>query len=155
MWDLTVPGNNDHDFYVLAAQAGSVAVLVHNDSVGCGTTTLYRVSPADRGSSELDNGLNPDHFPSVGKDGEELTGSAHFGNEERVNDFASSHAVTHGQGFSVEVPNSWIEDNNIEIWENITPDQLEYLIPRELIPEFNEFPRAPWIPGELSWVKVS
>jgi hypothetical protein len=27
MWDLTVPGNNDHDFYVLAA---ATAVLVHN-----------------------------------------------------------------------------------------------------------------------------
>jgi hypothetical protein len=27
MWDLTVPGNNDHDFYVVA---GSTSVLVHN-----------------------------------------------------------------------------------------------------------------------------
>jgi len=27
MWDLTVPGNNDHDFYVAAA---ATAVLVHN-----------------------------------------------------------------------------------------------------------------------------
>jgi hypothetical protein len=27
MWDLTVPGNNDHDFYVAA---GDTAVLVHN-----------------------------------------------------------------------------------------------------------------------------
>jgi hypothetical protein len=27
MWDLTVPGNNDHDFYVTA---GIVTVLVHN-----------------------------------------------------------------------------------------------------------------------------
>jgi tRNA(Arg) A34 adenosine deaminase TadA len=27
MWDLTVPGNNDHDFYVAA---GATAVLVHN-----------------------------------------------------------------------------------------------------------------------------
>jgi hypothetical protein len=43
MWDLTVPGNNDHDFYVLPSAhdnhptqrsfTGSVAVLVHN--VGC------------------------------------------------------------------------------------------------------------------------
>jgi len=31
MWDLTVPGNNDHDFYVVV-QAGDAAVLVHNDS---------------------------------------------------------------------------------------------------------------------------
>jgi len=27
MWDLTVPGNNDHDFYVIN---GLAAVLVHN-----------------------------------------------------------------------------------------------------------------------------
>jgi hypothetical protein len=42
MWDLTVPGNNDHDFYVIPAQTsgggntyaeatGTEAVLVHND----------------------------------------------------------------------------------------------------------------------------
>jgi hypothetical protein len=30
MWDLTVPGNNDHDFYVVV-QAGDAAVFVHND----------------------------------------------------------------------------------------------------------------------------
>jgi hypothetical protein len=32
MWDLTVPGNNDHDFYV---DAGDTPVLVHNT---CGPT---------------------------------------------------------------------------------------------------------------------
>jgi hypothetical protein len=34
MWDLTVPGNNDHDFYV---QVGGDAILVHNDdgTTGC------------------------------------------------------------------------------------------------------------------------
>jgi hypothetical protein len=31
MWDLTVPGNNDHDFYV---ETASTAVLVHNCSPG-------------------------------------------------------------------------------------------------------------------------
>ena len=40
MWDLAVPGNNDHDFYILPAQtgsrhaydvvAGNTPVLVHN-----------------------------------------------------------------------------------------------------------------------------
>ena len=44
MWDLTVPGNNDHDFYVLPAQTndhhayyvgvGETPVLAHN--AGCG-----------------------------------------------------------------------------------------------------------------------
>jgi hypothetical protein len=47
MWDLTVPGNNDHDFYVIPTQPGryysatrSVAVLVHNSSrqLGCNLT---------------------------------------------------------------------------------------------------------------------
>ena len=31
MWDLTVPGNNDHDFYVAVA---ATAVLVHNCTQG-------------------------------------------------------------------------------------------------------------------------
>jgi hypothetical protein len=35
MWDLTVPGNNDHDFYV---EAGGTPVLVHNSGPGCGIT---------------------------------------------------------------------------------------------------------------------
>ena len=29
MWDLTVPGNNDHDFYIVAVTADT-SVLVHN-----------------------------------------------------------------------------------------------------------------------------
>ena len=114
---------------------------------GGDTTDLYRVSPAQRGTSELDNGLNPEHFPSIGKDGEVLTGAAHFGNEARVNDFAASHLGTHGQGFKVSVPSNWLRQNNIEIWEGAVPDQLEYLIPRQLFGEFNQFPRAPWTPG--------
>jgi hypothetical protein len=43
MWDLTIPGNNDHDFYILAAEASShdplstgTPVLVHNDSCSTG-----------------------------------------------------------------------------------------------------------------------
>jgi RHS repeat-associated protein len=48
MWDLTVPGNNDHDFYVTA---GATAVLVHNiNNDACGVqgelfdATPYRAS---------------------------------------------------------------------------------------------------------------
>ena len=37
MWDLTVPGNNDHDFYVvMAGDVTGASILVHND--GCGIT---------------------------------------------------------------------------------------------------------------------
>src|SRR5580692_3238477 len=46
MWDLTVPGNNDHDFYVVTPVAD---VLVHNANLPCANgatppddTTLYR-----------------------------------------------------------------------------------------------------------------
>ena len=104
----------------------------------------------ERGTAELDHGLDPEHFPSVGPDGEELTGAAHFGNGPRVNDFASSHAGTHGQGFKVTVPNRWLTDNNIEIWEGRTSDQLEYLVPNDpdLMGEFNQFPRESWTPGK-------
>jgi hypothetical protein len=134
MHDLTVA--DTHTYYVLA---GKTPVLVHN----CETTDLHRVSPVERGSSELDNGLNPEHFPLT----DELDGSAHFGNEARVNDFAANHGGTHGQGFRVTVPNKWLRDNDIEVWEGMTPDHLEYVIPNHLFDEFNQFPRAPWAPG--------
>ncbi|WUI01775.1 Hint domain-containing protein [Spirillospora sp. NBC_00431] len=137
VYNLTV--DRTHTYY---AAAGAVSVLVHN----CGVTELYRFSPVERGASELKHGLNPAHFPSVAEDGEILTGAAHFGNLARVNDFMLTHQRTHGQGFMVRVPTKWIRDNEIEIWPGMG-DQLEYLIPRRLMPEFNEkFPRHPWPP---------
>jgi hypothetical protein len=48
MGDLTVPGNNDHDFYVETA-AGAASVLVHNqDDPECelnGQFTLFGAEP--------------------------------------------------------------------------------------------------------------
>ena len=38
MWDLTVPGNNDHDFYVTVS--GGTGVLVHNENESCSVSTL-------------------------------------------------------------------------------------------------------------------
>jgi hypothetical protein len=55
MWDLTVPGNGDHDFFVTA---GTTTVLVHN-SDGCGEQgTLfdpapYRASPGSEDDTFL------------------------------------------------------------------------------------------------------
>jgi len=46
MWDLTVPGNGDHDFYVTV---GSVSVLVHNNDGECGIT------PSDLSGSTASN----------------------------------------------------------------------------------------------------
>ena len=46
MWDLTVPGNNDHDFYV---SAGDTPVLVHNTNCGPGLRTADEagIRPSD------------------------------------------------------------------------------------------------------------
>ena len=46
MWDLTVPGNNDHDFYV---SAGDTPVLVHNTDCDPATAPLGPVRPAGVG----------------------------------------------------------------------------------------------------------
>jgi hypothetical protein len=102
-------------------------------------TTLYRVQPLSKASSELNDGLDPADF-------DEGDQSAHFGNEERTEDFYNNHSDTHGNGYQVEVPNSWLRDNNIETWEG-TGDELEYVIPRDLFGEFNQFPRGSWAPG--------
>ncbi|SCL35118.1 RHS repeat-associated core domain-containing protein [Micromonospora aurantiaca] len=127
-----------HTYYVLA---GNTPVLVHN----C-TTDLYRVSPIDRGSSELDHGLDPRNHPLDFDEG--LDGSAYFGNRARVEDYASQHRDSHGQGFKVAVPTKWLRKNNIEPIEDfLNEGAVEYAIPSHLFDEFNTFPRTPWKPG--------
>ncbi len=113
---------------------------------GGGATSLYRVSPVARGTSKLDSGLNPANFPRTA----ELDGAARFGNEARVQDFAASHSATHDVGFRVDVPTSWLSGNinagMIDTFPGFTESQIEYVIPRELFGEFNNFPRYPWSP---------
>ncbi|MCM3922257.1 HINT domain-containing protein [Frankia sp. AiPs1] len=138
VYNLTV--DTLHTYYVLA---GTTAVLVHNCSE---TTTIHRTSPLERGSSELDEGLNFDHFPR--SDDGSYDGAAHFGNEKTATEWAQGSLDTHGVGFQVEVPTSWlraqIDAGRIEEWEGMTEDHMEYVIPRELFDEFNSFPRSPW-----------
>ncbi|MGH3252502.1 MAG: RHS repeat-associated core domain-containing protein, partial [Trebonia sp.] len=65
MWDLTVPGNNDHDFYVLPARTGNssadhvpgggVPVLVHNCGTGTITDEVMNDDVLPRHSLELDH----------------------------------------------------------------------------------------------------
>jgi hypothetical protein len=51
MWDLTVPGNNDHDFYVVGTVA---AVLVHNCDIPWSSGSVSRASRAlDEGSTSV------------------------------------------------------------------------------------------------------
>jgi hypothetical protein len=61
MWDLTIPGNGDHDFYVIA---GNASVLVHNSNCGPGfavssdgtVTNLADPSATRVGVPKLDGG---------------------------------------------------------------------------------------------------
>jgi hypothetical protein len=64
MWDLTVPGNNDHDFYV---EAADVLVLVHNS---CGPELLNGSGPVP-GVIEVSGraksiGAFKNYFPKTG-----------------------------------------------------------------------------------------
>jgi hypothetical protein len=54
MWDLTVPGNNDHDFYVAA---GSTAVLVHNTN-GDLCYGPYHRRPGPQTTEEMEGARN-------------------------------------------------------------------------------------------------
>jgi hypothetical protein len=50
MWDLTVPGNGDHDFYVVAGGTGSTStlgatgILVHNINETCSVAQLKELA---------------------------------------------------------------------------------------------------------------
>ncbi|RBM10981.1 polymorphic toxin-type HINT domain-containing protein [Streptomyces sp. PT12] len=139
-YDLTV--EELHTYYV---HAGNTPVLVHNTD--CGDIDLYRVSHRDRGTSELDNGLSPENHPLDLDEG--LDGSAYFGNRQRVEDYASQHRDTHGQGFRVTVPSQWLRENGIEPMEDfLNEGAVEYAIPAPLFTQFNSFPRTPWKPGD-------
>ena len=52
MWDLTVPGNNDHDFYVVS---GSASALVHNEScpVDLPDPGLLKIEASNPSASEV------------------------------------------------------------------------------------------------------
>ncbi len=110
-------------------------------------TSIYRTSPMERGTSELDHGLDAKNFPRT--DDGLLDGAAHFGNEKTAMEYAQMHAgETHGVGFRSDVPTEWLQRNiaagKIEVWEGLTEDHLEYVISRELFDEFNTFSRSPW-----------
>jgi hypothetical protein len=55
MWDLTIPGNNDHDFYVLTVADADAAVLVHNCPTASSASGGYVRSPGR--APELDGGV--------------------------------------------------------------------------------------------------
>jgi hypothetical protein len=137
--------NINPDVFV-GEEVGGLAELTVAAAAGDGTTSIYRVSPAERGTSELDNGFDPANFPRADEP-EVLDGAAHFGNEARAEDFARSHPDSHGEGMRIEVPDSWLENPDIDQWVGMTPEMIEYVIPSEMFDELNQFPRFPWSPG--------
>ncbi len=72
MWDLTVPGNNDHDFYVLSVQTGSrrtnyvtaggTPILVHNSNdptCGVGSDALQQTFESANTEAKLGHVIDP------------------------------------------------------------------------------------------------
>jgi hypothetical protein len=81
MWDLTVPGNNDHDFYVVAVQqhsyhayyapAGATLVLVHNSGAGLTPEQAKSIQSYENLIQEHEQKLsdylgNPDDYDNKG-----------------------------------------------------------------------------------------
>jgi hypothetical protein len=81
MWDITVPGNGDHDFYVVAAQqgsyqmyyalAGGTIVLVHNSGGGLTPEQLKSIQSYEALIAEHEQKLgdyleNPDAYDNKG-----------------------------------------------------------------------------------------
>jgi len=79
MWDLTVPGNNDHDFYVLPEERdgggayyhvdehGVTAVLVHNVNDPCDISTLKSYARQIRQAGDTPRAINS-RVIAVGQD---------------------------------------------------------------------------------------
>jgi hypothetical protein len=75
MWDLTIPGNNDHDFYIDTIVGD---VLVHNATLRCpngatppGDTTLYRFGSGPETTEGLaEQSAKAADTPDVASDGE-------------------------------------------------------------------------------------
>jgi hypothetical protein len=101
MWDLTVPGNNDHDFYVQSAlfennrqisdaAAENKSVLVHNDSC-----PVYRVEGTPNTRLSIDGNGNVS-----------ITGKArlwlNFGQEGRAQDYLAKRVAQGMDGVAIK-----------------------------------------------------
>jgi RHS repeat-associated protein len=99
MWDLTVPGNNDHDFYV-AAEA--TTVLVHNiDDEQCGLFDggPYRAAGATPVQASLNIGDDSFAGTSLARGNPPIKGTFSFFVEHAEGD-AFSQAVNSGADYS-------------------------------------------------------
>jgi hypothetical protein len=74
MWDLTVPGNNDHDFYVAVVGDGT-AILVHNTNTPCGVDPYQVGTYKDlKAASKPGDGLDIHHVPQGQPAGQVIPG---------------------------------------------------------------------------------
>jgi hypothetical protein len=107
MWDLTVPGNNDHDFYVLPVrqgnehtsyvEAGNAPVLVHNDDPACGIGTKISAQKQGRHlqGDRLYNGGG--YFADLG-DAQEVLNAYHSGDAAVLGRTPSGNIVVEYEG---------------------------------------------------------
>lgn len=128
MWDITVPGNNDHDFYVLAAAAsqsaskhrydlvaGSTPVLVHNAPPGaCSLTSAPDAPPIN--SKTLFTNTN-------------RTMRVDLENQNPGQPGAGIHVQFMGRGAD---PNKYYYDPTNENWVTESGDQLSPRIARQI-----------------------
>jgi hypothetical protein len=101
MWDLSIPGDNDHDFYVLV---GRVPVLVHNYSLGVPVGRYSLGVPVGR-EFKLYGRYTPriDQFNTSG--GESSFEIHVYYNGQEIGVYGSSGFFPkHGLGSDVDVP---------------------------------------------------
>ena len=138
MWDLTVPGNNDHDFYVLPAQAGDVPVLVHNNNLECGTGSDVTRVGRWMGKNEYDN------IVSTGQVQEGAGGTTYVARP--ADPAAYARQAKPGTGYAeFDVPTSSVYDLAGEPgWAQIPgPNSLiSRLAVRKGLPPLPDFPNA-------------
>jgi guanyl-specific ribonuclease Sa len=84
MWDLTVPGNNDHDFYVVA---GDAPILVHNNTLGCGDISF---GPAPENAWKVLDRIDSKGSPLPGYKGGGIFGNTGTGGGQVLPEFDSA-----------------------------------------------------------------
>ena len=102
MWDLTVPGNNDHDFYVIA-QTGAVPVLVHNNSnLECNEEGVPDPEPQYKQSGGRNRG-SAVYINVMGEDGEVTTAGSNAPADLHAEDVAQARVP----GGQMSQPYGW------------------------------------------------
>jgi hypothetical protein len=148
MWDLTVPGDNDHDFYVLPADSGPgyyhvdkdgvTAILVHNQNPYCDISRLKGFARQIREAGNSSQARNQRVF-AVGQDGlGNLTAASSDGWDAGQRDMLKT--LNENLKFGIRRVAS-IADNDAE--ENLIADNQNTLSPLERVGTDPQLPCGP------------